>query len=137
MRTVVVRAGHAKPLWSGHPWVHAAAVRRIEGEAEAGAEDVALVQDDQGRTIGWGFVSETSALGAAISAAVGLGYYPDHPAAVEAMTSIRQVVQPIPKNRDLYAHLYDRIYRKMYAQLKPLYEDLADITASFPEAMRP
>ena len=82
-------------------------------------------------------VPETSALGAAMNAAVGLGYYPDYAAAVEAMTSVRQVVQPIPKNRDLYAHLYDRVYRKMYAQLKPLYEGLADITASFPNAMRP
>ncbi len=74
-------------------------------------------------------VSETSALGAAIIAAVGLGYYADYPAAVAGMTSIRQTVQPIPKNRDVYAQLYERVYRKMYRQLKPLYQDLADIAA--------
>ena len=49
------------------------------------------------------------------------------------MTSIREVIQPIPRNRDLYEQLYNRIYRKLYSQLKPLYKDLADITRDFHE----
>lgn len=81
-------------------------------------------------------VSETSALGAAMIAAVGLGYYSDYAAAVEGMTGLSQVVQPIPRNRDLYGQLYDRVYRKLYSQLKPLYKDLADITDQFPDEMR-
>jgi sugar (pentulose or hexulose) kinase len=81
--------------------------------------------------------SETGALGAAIVAAVGLGYYPDYEAAVQGMTSIRQTLQPIPRNRDLYADLYERIYRKMYAQQKPLYKNLADIRAKYPAEMTP
>lgn len=82
-------------------------------------------------------VSETSALGAAMNAAVGLGYYPDYAAAVAGMTRIRQVVQPIPRNRDLYDHLYNRVYRRMYTQLKPLYQELWDIAAMFPAEMQP
>jgi sugar (pentulose or hexulose) kinase len=77
-------------------------------------------------------VSETSALGAAMIAAVGQGYYPDYASAVAAMTSVRQVVQPIPHHRDLYQQLYNRVYRKMYAQLKPLYKELADINGKSP-----
>jgi sugar (pentulose or hexulose) kinase len=76
-------------------------------------------------------------LGAAMNAAVGLGYYPNYEAAVAGMTHIREVIQPIPRNRDLYEQLYNRIYRKMYSQLKPLYKDLADITEKFPKEMKP
>jgi sugar (pentulose or hexulose) kinase len=82
-------------------------------------------------------VSETSALGAAMIAAVGLGYYPDYEAAVTGMTSVRQVVQPIPRNRDLYAQLYERVYRKQYERLKPLYKEMAAIANQFPEEMHP
>ena len=78
-------------------------------------------------------VNETGMLGAAMNAAVGLGYYSNYEAAVAGMTSIREVIQPIPRNRDLYEQLYNRIYRKLYSQLKPLYKDLADITRDFHE----
>ncbi|MBK8420893.1 FGGY-family carbohydrate kinase [Candidatus Villigracilis saccharophilus] len=78
-------------------------------------------------------VNETGMLGAAMNAAVGLGYYSNYEAAVAGMTSIREVIHPIPRNRDLYEQLYNRIYRKMYSQLKPLYKDLADITSDFQE----
>ena len=82
-------------------------------------------------------VSETSALGAAMIAAVGLGYYPDYPAAVEGMTSLRATVQPIPRNRDLYARIYNGVYRRQYRQLRPLYKELAGVAADFPEEMNP
>jgi sugar (pentulose or hexulose) kinase len=82
-------------------------------------------------------VSETSALGAALIAAVGLGYYPDYAAAVAGMTSLRAIVQPIPKHRELYARLYNDIYRKQYRQLRPLYKEMAGIAADFPEEMNP
>ena len=80
--------------------------------------------------------SETSALGAAIHAAIGLGYYPDYPSAIQGMTRLSRVVQPIPRNRDIYAHLYNRVYRKMYARLQPLYKELYDFASRFPEEMQ-
>jgi sugar (pentulose or hexulose) kinase len=82
-------------------------------------------------------VNETGMLGAAMNAAVGLKYYPTYEAAVSGMTCIREVIQPIARNRDLYEQLYNRIYRKMYAQLKPLYKDLAEITTHYPELIPP
>jgi len=71
---------------------------------------------------------ETSALGAAIDAAVGLKLYPDFPAAVKAMTRIGKVFEPILKNHRLYDHLYRRVYLKMYERLQPLYKEIRDIT---------
>jgi len=62
MQTVIVRRGHVKPLWAGHPWVHAEGVLRIHGEPDVGAEDVVLVVDGEGRPIGRGFFAPNSAL---------------------------------------------------------------------------
>jgi sugar (pentulose or hexulose) kinase len=71
---------------------------------------------------------ETSALGAAIDAAVGLGLHPDFGSAVRAMTRVADIFEPIPANRDLYRELFERVYRKLYRRLKPLYNDIRRIT---------
>ncbi len=75
---------------------------------------------------------ETSALGAAIDAAVGLGFYPDFASAVAAMTRITDVFEPIPTHRDLYQALFEKVYRRMYGRLKPIYDDIRAITG-YPE----
>jgi sugar (pentulose or hexulose) kinase len=75
---------------------------------------------------------ETSALGAAIDAAVGLGFYPDFESAVAGMTRITKVFEPIPEHRDLYAALFQKVYRRMYGRLKPIYDDIRTITG-YPE----
>ncbi|KQC10612.1 MAG: carbohydrate kinase [Smithella sp. SDB] len=71
---------------------------------------------------------ETSALGAAIDAAVGLKLYPDFPSAVRSMTRTGKVFEPSLKNHQLYDELYKRVYLKMYGQLKPLFKEIKDIT---------
>lgn len=73
-------------------------------------------------------IYETSALGAAISVAVGQGLYPDYAAAVAAMTRVGQSFEPNPDSAAIYDALYRRVYRRMYARLKPLYQDIRDIT---------
>lgn len=73
-------------------------------------------------------VYETSGLGAAIDAAVGLGLYPDFSAAVAGMTRIGRVFEPVEANRQVYDRLYRRVYRRMYERLQPLYRDIAQIT---------
>jgi sugar (pentulose or hexulose) kinase len=70
---------------------------------------------------------ETSALGAAINAAVGLGLYPNFETAIEKMTRIGETYQPIPENVKIYEQLFNRVYRRMYRRLKPLYNDIRDI----------
>jgi 23S rRNA (cytosine1962-C5)-methyltransferase len=61
MRTLVLEAGRAKPLWQGHPWVFADSVARVEGDA-GDAADWVRVADAEGRIIGHGFASEGSAI---------------------------------------------------------------------------
>ncbi len=70
---------------------------------------------------------ETSALGAAINAAVGLGFFPDFETAIEKMCQIGETYQPIPENVKIYNRLYNQVYTKMYKRLKPLYNDIRDI----------
>ncbi|MGQ9490515.1 MAG: FGGY-family carbohydrate kinase [Anaerolineae bacterium] len=71
---------------------------------------------------------ETSGLGAALAAAVGLKLHPDFPAAVREMTRVSRVFEPNPANRALYDGLYHQVYKKMYRRLRPLYEAMRAIT---------
>ncbi|WP_371930712.1 FGGY-family carbohydrate kinase [Alishewanella sp. SMS8] len=71
---------------------------------------------------------ETSALGAAISAMVGLGRYPSYPSAIAAMCRLPQRYLPDPVNAAQYQRLYREVYLKMYRQLQPLYNKIRDIT---------
>ncbi len=75
---------------------------------------------------------ETSGLGAAIDAAVGLGFYDDFPAAVSAMTHTGSLFEPDGQHHRIYDALYRRVYQKMYRRLKPLYEKIGEITG-YPE----
>jgi sugar (pentulose or hexulose) kinase len=71
---------------------------------------------------------ETSGLGAAMIAAVGLKLHPDFATAVREMTRIGQVFTPEPEHAKTYEQLYRRIYCRMYQRLQPLYRDIQDIT---------
>jgi len=64
---------------------------------------------------------ETSALGAAIAAAVGCGMYPDFASAAASMTHAGDRFEPIVANQKIYNQLYTQVYRKMYHALKPSY----------------
>jgi hypothetical protein len=44
------------------------------------------------------------------------------------MTRLSRVFTPEPKNAATYAALYERVYSRMYTRLKPLYEEIRDIT---------
>ena len=76
--------------------------------------------------------NETSVLGAAIDAAVGLKLFPGFDAAVAAMTRVQEVFTPIEKNEEIYRDLYRKVYLKIYKQLLPLYREIQSITG-YPE----
>lgn len=78
-------------------------------------------------------IYEASGLGAAINAAVGMNYYSDYESAIKNMTSIGKSVEPNPENIQLYDDLYKRVYLPMYKRLKPLYEEIQDITGYPPK----
>jgi 23S rRNA (cytosine1962-C5)-methyltransferase len=60
MPTVTLKPGHVRPVWSGHPWVFAQAIARIEGGAIAG--DEVTVVDPHGTVLGRGLYTPKSAI---------------------------------------------------------------------------
>lgn len=73
-------------------------------------------------------VYEASGLGAAIDAAVGLKCHSDFKSAIAEMTRIGATFEPIAENRAIYDQLYRQIYQKLYRRLKPLYDEIKEIT---------
>ncbi len=71
---------------------------------------------------------ETSGLGAAVLASVGLQLHPDFATAMRDMTRIGQVFQPQPEHVRTYDQLYRRVYCHMYRRLQPLYLAIQEIT---------
>ena len=100
---------------------------RVTGGGSQSNAAMQITADVFGRPASRPHIYEASGLGAAIDAAVGLGIHPNFKTAVAAMTRIGDTFQPDPKNRQIYDDLYQRVYLKMYTQLKPLYEELYSI----------
>lgn len=55
-----LKPGKVQPLWFGHPWVFAQAVKRVEGRPAAG--DAVRIVDPEGNLLGTGLYSPESAL---------------------------------------------------------------------------
>ena len=72
-------------------------------------------------------VYEASGLGAAIDVAVGLGLHADFQRAVKEMTHLGDTFEPDQARHAVYRDLYERVYRRMYARLKPLYNEIREI----------
>jgi sugar (pentulose or hexulose) kinase len=101
---------------------------RVSGGGAQSRAAVELTADIFGLPVGRPHTHETSGLGAAIDATVGLGLQPSIEVAVDEMTRVVETVDPDPERQRLYGELYRRVYRKMYARLKPLYEEIMAIT---------
>ncbi len=105
---------------------------RVSGGGSQSRNAMQITADIFGMPTARPHIYETSGLGAAIDAAVGLGLHADFKSAVSAMTHVGQVFEPDPKNHRLYDALYRDVYKKMYRRLKPLYERIREITG-YPE----
>ncbi len=101
---------------------------RLAGGGSQSAAAVQLTADVFGLQVALAHTHETSGLGAAMDAAVGLGWHPDVPAAVAAMVRVGEVRDPDPANHAIYDELYRGVYRPMYDRLKPLYREIRRIT---------
>ena len=69
---------------------------------------------------------EAAVMGAAMLAAVGIGYYPDIPAAAKVMARPGTCVEPDPANRALYDATFN-LYVSIYDALKPLFPRRTEI----------
>jgi sugar (pentulose or hexulose) kinase len=101
---------------------------RVSGGGAQSPAAVQLTADIFGLPTGRPHTHETSGLGAAIDAAVGVGLHRDVGAAVVEMTRLAETLDPDPERHALYEALYERVYRRMYRRLKPLYEEIREIT---------
>ncbi|MBN1201545.1 MAG: FGGY-family carbohydrate kinase [Anaerolineae bacterium] len=71
---------------------------------------------------------ETSGLGAAIDAMVGLGLHPDFDTAIREMTRVGRAFEPDSHTHAIYDQLFHRVYKRMYPRLRPLYQTIRAIT---------
>ena len=101
---------------------------RVSGGGSQSHNAMQLTADIFGLPTAKPHLYETSGLGAAIDAAVGLGLHDDFTSAVKTMTHVGEVYEPDHKNQRLYDALYHDVYKKMYKRLKPLYERIREIT---------
>jgi sugar (pentulose or hexulose) kinase len=101
---------------------------RISGGGSQSDAAMQLTADIFGLPTSRPHVYETSGLGAAIDAAVGLGLHPDFSTAVAAMTRIGKTFEPLATHHATYDALYHRVYQKMYGRLQPLYRAIQHIT---------
>lgn len=107
---------------------------RVSGGGAQSAAAVQLAADVFGLPAGRPHTHETSGLGAAIDAAVGIGLHPDVETAIDQMTRLGAVHEPDAAVHRLYDELYERVYRRMYGRLRPLYEEIRRITG-YPPAL--
>jgi xylulokinase len=69
-------------------------------------------------------VFETAVVGAAVTAAAGIGAHPDLPTAIRAMTRIDCRIEPDPANADTYRRLYEA-YTALHPAIAPVLRGLA------------
>jgi sugar (pentulose or hexulose) kinase len=101
---------------------------RVAGGGSQSRQAMQITADIFGLPTARPHIYETSGLGAAIDAAVGLGLHPDFPTAVREMCHLGEVFEPDPATHRIYDALYHRVYLRMYPRLRPLYEELRAIT---------
>jgi sugar (pentulose or hexulose) kinase len=100
---------------------------RIAGGGSQSPAAVQLTADVFGLPVGRAHTHETSALGAAIDAAVGLGFHTDVESAVPEMVRVAEVREPDAAIHARYDELYQGVYLPMYGRLRPLYRELRRI----------
>jgi sugar (pentulose or hexulose) kinase len=101
---------------------------RVSGGGSQSDQALQLTADIFGLPTARPHLYETAGLGAAVDAAVGLGFYTDFTSAVQAMTHTGRLFEPNPVNQRQYERLYQEVYKQMYKRLQPLYEKIRDIT---------
>ncbi|MFA5400967.1 MAG: FGGY-family carbohydrate kinase [Dehalococcoidia bacterium] len=101
---------------------------RIAGGGSQSNAAMQLTADIFGLPTARPHVYEASGLGAAMDAAVGVNIHKDFKSAVSEMTHPGDCFEPNEDTHAVYERLYRDVYLKMYNRLKPLYQEIKDIT---------
>jgi len=81
-------------------------------------------------------ISETCALGAAITAAVGSGNFKSFPEAVSHLNRNAVTYDPIPENVKLYNEYYEKVFTQIYPSLEKVFTDLNGLTNNIVSATK-
>lgn len=100
---------------------------RVAGGGSQSPGVMQITADIFGLPVSRPHVYEASGLGAAIDVAVGLDLHADFKTAVDEMTHLGDTFEPDQKRHKMYSDLFERVYKKMYKRLKPLYNEIRDI----------
>ena len=99
---------------------------RISGGGSQSDVICQITADIFGRPVSRVQTFETSTLGVAISTFIAAGYFKGPTEAIEAMSKKSITFTPNPEAREKYEYLYRKVYKKMYAKLKPMFTDIKD-----------
>ena len=72
-------------------------------------------------------IYEASGLGAAIDVAVGLNLHTDFDTAIKEMTRLGDTFEPDQSRHLMYTDMFERVYKRMYQRLQPLYNEIREI----------
>jgi len=86
-----------------------------------------IISDVLGIPISVSTAVESTALGAAILAASGMGFYSSIEDASNSMTEIKKKYEPNEKKTAFYETLYDRVYKPLFPQIQNLIDTLGKI----------
>jgi sugar (pentulose or hexulose) kinase len=86
-----------------------------------------IIADITGKRVTRAGTAEATCLGAAILAAVALGWYADTRAAATAMTSRGTTFEPQPAAQQFYDRLYREVYQALYPTLRTSLARLAEL----------
>jgi sugar (pentulose or hexulose) kinase len=67
---------------------------------------------------------ESGGLGSAMIGFVALKIHPSYQAAIKKMVRYKSVLKPNAKNHEIYTKLFNNVYSKIYASLKPIYQEI-------------
>ena len=101
---------------------------RVSGGGSQSRAAVQLFADVFGIPASRPHTHEAAGLGAAIDAALGLGFHADPGSAVAEMVRIGERFEPNRAASRIYDDLYRSVYLAMYDRLRPLYREIRRIT---------
>ena len=70
---------------------------------------------------------EACSLGAAMVAFVAKGEFESFDEAIKSMVHEKDVFTPDPKNHEIYMNMYNKVYRKIYKNVRPLYATMNNL----------
>ena len=103
---------------------------RVSGGGSQSDQAMQILADVFNLTAERSHTHETSGLGAAINAAVGLGWHADHRAAARSMVHQGAVFTPRAQAVAIYDRFYNEVFTDLYGRLKPTFERIRAIASA-------